>query len=195
MAELSDHFADAVAYANAAHREQLRKGTKIPYISHLLAVASIVLDHGGDEDEAIGAILHDAPEDCGGLPQLDKIRQRFGDRVAEIVGGCSDSLATDPLTKEPWHLRKERYHDHVRQTNDSSVLLVSAADKLHNARATMADLGRDGPDVWRRFRGGRDGALWNYTVLLDVYSKSSDPRVRAIAAELAPVVGALTEHG
>jgi GTP pyrophosphokinase len=157
-------------------------------------VASIVFDHGGDESEAIAAILHDLPEDCGGLPQLDRIRQQFGDRVAEIVGGSSDSLVTDPLTKELWHLRKERNPDHVRQTNNSSVLLVSAADKLHNASATLASLKRDGPNVWNRFKGGRTGAIWNYTVLLDVYSRATDARVRAVAAELAPVVGALTEH-
>lgn len=189
---LSDKFVEALSYANAAHGSQVRRGTEIPYISHLLAVASIVLDHGGDDDEATAALLHDVPEDCGGQGMLIQIRQRFGVRVAEIVEGCSDSLATDPLAKEPWRIRKERYHDHVRQTANGSVLLVSAADKLHNASATVADLRRDGPSVWNRFKAGRD-VIWNYEVLLDVYSKSGDRRARAIAAELKPVVAALAE--
>ncbi len=191
MAALSDRFADALTYANRAHRHQHRKGTAIPYVSHLLTVASIVLDHGGTEEEAIAALLHDAPEDCGGQPRLDEIRVQFGDSVADIVAGCSDSLVTDPLAKDPWQIRKQRYHDHVRQTADTSVLLVSAADKLHNATATAADLKRDGPAVWKRFKGGREGAIWNYQVLLAIYAKSDDPRVRAIAAELDPVVAEL----
>jgi hypothetical protein len=101
-----DRFADAFAYANSAHRGQKRKGTKIPCVSHVLAVASIVLNHGGDEEEAIAALLHDVPEDCGGRPRLDEIRRQFGDRVAEVVEGCSDSLVIDPLTKEPWQQRR-----------------------------------------------------------------------------------------
>jgi (p)ppGpp synthase/HD superfamily hydrolase len=193
MAALSDRLAESLKYANDAHREHTRKGTDIPYVSHLLAVASIVLDHGGDEDEAVAALLHDVPEDCGGRPKLDQIRERFGERVAAIVEGCSDSLVTDPLAKEPWRIRKERYHDHVRQTANNSVLLVSAADKLHNAGATAADLRRDGPSVWSRFKGGRDDAIWNYTVLLGLYSKSTDARVRAIASELEPVVRVLAQ--
>ncbi|MGA8574343.1 MAG: HD domain-containing protein [Candidatus Cybelea sp.] len=190
---LSDRFSEALGYANLVHRTQTRKGTEIPYLSHLLAVASIVLERGGDEDEAIAAVLHDAPEDCGGLPQLEQIREQFGDRVAEIVEGCSDSLEIDPLAKEAWRPRKKRYHDHVRATSNPSVLLVSAADKLHNARAMLSDRQRLGPIVWDRFKGGRDGTLWNYEVLLEVYAASTDERVRAIAAELAPIVAALAE--
>jgi (p)ppGpp synthase/HD superfamily hydrolase len=191
MAALSDRFADALTYANRAHRDQHRKGTAIPYVSHLLAVASIVLDHGGTEEEATAALLHDAPEDCGGQPRLDEIRAQFGDNVADIVAGCSDSLVSDPLAKDPWHIRKERYHDHVQEMTNASVLLVSAADKLHNATATAADLRRDGPAVWKRFQGGREGTIWHYQVLLAIYAKSGDPRVRAIAAELDPVVAEL----
>ena len=185
---LSDRFSEAVGYANLVHRLQTRKGTEIPYVSHLLAVASIVLERGGDEDEAIAALLHDAPEDCGGHPILEQIRQQFGDRVADIVHGCSDSLEADPLAKEAWRPRKEQYHAHVRKTTNASVLLVSAADKLHNARAMLSDRQRLGPVLWARFNGGRDGTLWNYEVLLEVYVTSGDDRVRAIAAELAPVV-------
>ncbi|HET6275980.1 MAG TPA: HD domain-containing protein [Candidatus Cybelea sp.] len=190
---LSDRFSEALGYANLVHRNQARKGTEIPYVSHLLAVASIVLERGGDEDEAIAAVLHDAPEDCGGAPILEQIRNRFGDRVAEIVDGCSDSLEVDPLAKEAWRPRKERYHNHVRETSNASVLLVSAADKLHNARAMLSDRQRLGPALWDRFNGGRDGTLWNYEVLLEVYAASTDDRVRAIAAELAPIVAALAE--
>jgi (p)ppGpp synthase/HD superfamily hydrolase len=194
MVVLSDRFADAFAYANAVHRKQRRKGTEIPYVSHLLAVASIVLEAGGDEDEAIAALLHDAPEDQGGHPQLEQIRARFGERVAAIVEGCSDSLVVEPWAKEDWRVRKKRYHDRARQTADSSVLLVSAADKLHNARATLADLQRVGPAVWDRFTGGRDGSLWNYETLLKLYADSGDPRVRQLAAELDPIVKALEEY-
>jgi (p)ppGpp synthase/HD superfamily hydrolase len=194
MVVLSDRFADALAYANAVHRNQRRKRTEIPYVSHLLAVASIVLEAGGDEDEAIAALLHDAPEDQGGHPQLEQIRASFGKRVAAIVEGCSDSLEVEPWAKEEWRARKERYHDNARQTADSSVLLVSAADKLHNARATLADLQRVGPGVWDRFTGRRDGTLWNYETLLALYADSSDPRVRQLAAELGPIVKALEEY-
>src|SRR5579863_4966267 len=194
MVVLSDRFADAFNYANAVHRNQRRKRTEIPYVSHLLAVASIVLEAGGDEDEAIAALLHDAPEDQGGHPQLAQIRARFGDRVATIVEGCSDSLEVEPWAKEEWRLRKERYHNHARQTANSSVLLVSAADKLHNARATLGDLQRVGASVWDRFTGKRDGSLWNYETLLKLYSDSGDPRVRQLAAELDPIVKALEEY-
>jgi len=190
---LSDRFSEALSYANLVHRPQTRKGTEIPYVSHLLAVASIVLERGGDEDEAIGALLHDAPEDCGGRPILEQIRQQFGDRVAAIVEGCSDSLESDPLAKEAWRPRKERYHTHVRAIPNASVLLVSAADKLHNARSMLSDRQRLGPTLWERFKGGRDGTIWNFEVLLEVYAASTDDRVRAIASELAPVVAALAE--
>ena len=190
---LSERFSDALTYANELHREQWRKGTKIPYVSHLLAVAGLVLEHGANEDEAIAAVLHDAAEDCGGSEQLEQIRRRFGDRVAAIVEGCSDSLAADPRDKEHWHDRKERYQARLRESNDSSVLLVSAADKLHNARHTLADVRRLGPEVWGRFSGGRDGSLRNYTRLLDVYRDSQDRRVQQLLLELEPVVKNLSE--
>lgn len=162
-------------------------------MSHLLAVASIVLEYGGDEDEAIAALLHDAPEDHGGARELEQIRRRFGERVAVIVEGCSDSLAEDPRNKEAWRERKERYHSSLRDTTDSSILLVSAADKLHNARATLSDVRRLGPTVWNRFRRGREGVLWNYEALLAAYSASKDDRVQGVFAELQPVVAMLVE--
>jgi (p)ppGpp synthase/HD superfamily hydrolase len=189
--KLSERFDDAVAYANRVHGNQRRKGSEVPYLSHLLAVASLVLEYGGDEDEAIAALLHDAPEDRGGAPVLERIRERFGDRVAGIVEGCSDSLVEDPRQKEPWQFRKERYHEHLRETSDSSVLLVSAADKLHNARATLSDVQRLGPSVWHRFQSTPKQALWNYRELLEAYRASTDPRVQHAVAELQPVVDAL----
>jgi len=191
--KLSERFDDAVAYANRVHGKQRRKGSEVPYLSHLLAVASLVLEYGGDENEAIAALLHDAPEDRGGAPVLEQIRERFGDRVAGIVEGCSDSLVEDPRQKEPWQFRKERYHEHLRETSDSSILLVSAADKLHNARATLNDVQRLGPSVWHRFQSTPEQALWNYRELLDAYRASADPRVAHAVADLQPVVDALDE--
>jgi (p)ppGpp synthase/HD superfamily hydrolase len=190
---LSERFSDALTYANELHREQWRKGSQIPYVSHLLAVTGLVLEHGANEDEAVAAVLHDAVEDCGGREQLERIRQRFGDRVAAIVDGCSDSLALNPRDKEDWHDRKERYHARLREMEDSSVLLVSAADKLHNARATLADVRRLGAGVWERFSGGREGSLRNYARLLDVYRGSQDLRVQQLLLELEPVIKNLSE--
>ena len=135
-------------------------------MAHLLGVASIALDHGADEEEAIGALLHDAVEDQGGAPTLAEIRRRFGDRVAGIVEGCTDSDATP---KPPWRARKEAYVAHVRHASPS-VRLVSASDKLHNARTVLADFRTCGEELWGRFKGGRDGTLWYYRALVDAYS-------------------------
>lgn len=186
---LSSRFEEALVYANAVHASQRRKSSSIPYIGHLLGVTSIVLDYGGDEDEAIAALLHDAPEDQGGLPRLEEIYATFGDRVGDIVRACSDSLESDRATKAPWKERKDAYHLHLRKTHDQSVLLVSAADKLHNARATVADLRRIGPRVWDRFNGGRENALWNYEQLIEAYdATATDDRVKEVVAELKRVV-------
>jgi (p)ppGpp synthase/HD superfamily hydrolase len=161
---LSGRFQEALVYAATLHDGQVRKGTEVPYVSHLLAVASLVLEHGGDEDEAIAGLLHDAVEDQGGARTLQEIRDRFGDRVAAIVEGCSD---TDTIPKPPWRQRKERFLERVR-TAQRSVLLVAAADKLHNARTLLASYRAEGEDVWHRFRGGRDGTLWYHRAVLDV---------------------------
>jgi (p)ppGpp synthase/HD superfamily hydrolase len=191
---LSDRFTLALEYAARVHRDQMRKKTSIPYISHLMAVAGIVLEHGGDEDEAIAALLHDAPEDQGGRPTLDDIRKRFGEKVASIVEACSDALTEDPNQKPPWRQRKAAYHAHLRQVADGSVQLVSAADKLHNARATLSDLRRHGSNVWERFNGKREGSLWNYEELLKAYALSSDQRVAQVADELRHVVEELSQY-
>jgi (p)ppGpp synthase/HD superfamily hydrolase len=147
---LSDRFTQALILATELHATQVRKGTTIPYISHLMGVSSLVLEHGGDEDEAISALLHDAVEDRGGAATLERIRGQFGDRVAAIVEGCTDTQQTP---KPPWKERKEAYLKHLHHAS-TSVCLVSAADKLHNARAILTDLHTYGNALWARFSGG-----------------------------------------
>jgi len=158
-----EKFERALEYASRLHRDQNRKGTSIPYITHLLAVASIVGENGGTEDEVVAALLHDGPEDKGGLATLDVIRAHFGDEVAEIVDGCTDTYE-DP--KPPWPERKERYLAHLANASDS-IRLVSSADKLHNARAVLSDYRILGEDLWTRFNGGKEGTLWYYRVVVD----------------------------
>ncbi len=150
-----DRLSAAAAFALTIHARQTRKGTDIPYISHLLGVASLVLEHGGDEDQAIAGLLHDAVEDQG-AHQAAAIAERFGPRVAAIVLGCTDA---DTVPKPPWHARKESYIAHLQHA-DPEVLLVSCADKLHNARAIRTDLRTYGLTVYDRFTGGQDGTLW-----------------------------------
>jgi GTP pyrophosphokinase len=162
---LSDRFGSALTLAHELHAGQVRKGTAIPYVSHVLAVAGIVLDHGGDEDEAIAALLHDAVEDCGGAPVLAEIRHLFGDRVAGIVAACSD---TDQIPKPPWQARKEAYLAHLRDA-PASVRLVSAADKLHNARAILADYREIGEALWARFNATKAQTLWYYRALVEAF--------------------------
>jgi (p)ppGpp synthase/HD superfamily hydrolase len=166
MPTLTRRFDEAVAYAHEAHATQTRKGSGVPYLGHLMGVASIVIDDGGSEDEAIGALLHDAAEDGGGEATLAEIRARFGDAVADIVLGCSDSLVEDPEDKLPWRERKENYLAHLEKASDS-VLLVSAADKLHNVRSIIRDYREHGEEIWQRFQGRRDGTLWYYETVAD----------------------------
>jgi GTP pyrophosphokinase len=153
---LSSRFDEALQYAALIHAGQTRKGTSIPYVAHLLGVASIALEHGANEDEAIRALLHDAAEDAGGVGRIDDIRQRFGDAVADIVEGCTDTVV---IPKPPWRPRKEEYIAHVADAS-AAVRLVSAADKLQYARAILRDLRHLGEDLWRRFNGGKKGTLW-----------------------------------
>jgi (p)ppGpp synthase/HD superfamily hydrolase len=162
---LSSRFDDALVYASQLHRDHMRKGGTIPYVSHLLAVTALVLEHGGGEDEAIAALLHDAIEDQGGPTTRDVIHERFGDVVVAIVDGCTDA---DTVPKPEWRKRKEDYMAHVASA-PSSVRLVSAVDKLHNARAILGDYRQLGEALWDRFNGGRDGTLWYYRVLTDTF--------------------------
>jgi len=161
-------FEEALPYAARLHRDQTRKGIDTPYVTHLLAVAAIVGENGGTEDETVAALLHDAPEDRGGRERLEDIRERFGDVVARIVDGCTDTYE-DP--KPAWRPRKEAYVARVAQA-PASVQLVSAADKLHNARSILADLRALGDELWDRFTGGKDGTLWYYRALVEAYGKN-----------------------
>ena len=145
---LSPRFSEALTYAHELHATQRRKGADTPYIGHLLAVAALVIEAGGDEDEAIAALLHDGPEDAGGQATLDEIRDRFGDRVADIVEHCSDTLVEDPSAKEEWWDRKRRYHHNLAAAT-ASTFLVSLADKVHNAESTLRDFEREGSDEER----------------------------------------------
>jgi (p)ppGpp synthase/HD superfamily hydrolase len=180
----SDRFKAALAYAADAHATQVRKGTSIPYISHLLAVAGIALEHGASEDEAIAALLHDTVEDAGGRPRLQDVAARFGPAVAAIVEGCTDA-EVEP--KPAWRPRKEAYLAHLEQAS-TAVLLVCASDKLHNARSILADHRATGPAIWRRFNGGREGTLWYYRILAEVLGRRLPGR---LSGELAATVAAL----
>lgn len=184
MTDLTDRFGTALAYTTALHREQRRKGTSIPYTAHLLGVAAIALELGADEDQAIAALLHDAVEDQGGLPRLADIRARFGDAVAAIVADCTDAVI-EP--KPEWHARKQAYIASLRHKPQSS-LLVSLADKTHNARAIVDDLAAHGAQVWDRFTTGRDGSLWYYGALADAFQQrlpgAGADRLAAIVAQM-----------
>lgn len=165
---LTDRFDEALAYASRLHRDQRRKGTSIPYISHLLSVAALVLEHGGNEDQAIAALLHDAVEDQGGPETLEAIRRRFGDTVAMIVADCTDAWEE---RKPEWRPRKEAYIAKL-PGKDPSSLLVSLADKTHNARAILNDYRQLGDALWDRFNGGKDGTLWYYQTLATVFREA-----------------------
>lgn len=153
-------FQEAVSYACDVHADQTRKGSDIPYVSHLLSVAALVIENGGSEDEAIAALLHDAAEDQGGMKRLEDIRGRFGNRVAETVHECSDTLQTE--NKPPWLQRKQNFINTIPEKS-SSAHLVILADKLHNARSILTDYRQHGEALWDRFKAGeRDSVLWYY---------------------------------
>ncbi|MBC7929191.1 MAG: HD domain-containing protein [Rubrivivax sp.] len=181
---LTARFEEALVYAARLHAGQLRKGTAIPYVSHLLAVAGLVLENGGAEDEAIAALLHDAVEDQGGAATREEIRLRFGEQVAAIVDGCTDA---ETVPKPPWRERKERYVAHIADASDS-VRLVSASDKLHNARSILSDLRSCGGAVWDRFKGGREGTLWYYRSLVEAFrAHGSSPLVEELTRTVAEI--------
>jgi len=171
--QLGPRFTEAFLYAAEKHATQTRKRTDVPYISHLMAVAALVLEAGGGEDEAVAALLHDVVEDCGGMPVLEEVRRRFGNRVADIVQGCTDAYT---IPKPEWKKRKLDYLDTLRRASDD-VRLVSAADKLHNVRTILADYRREGDAVWDRFSGRRDGTLWYYRAVLDVLREGTPNRL------------------
>ena len=167
---LTDRFLDAVAMAQEVHGRTRRTGTEIPYMAHLLVVTGLVLEDGGDEDQAIAALLHDSVEDVGGRTLLERIERTFGPRVAEIVEGCSDSIDGD--SEEPWIERKRQYLEHLPEVRDDGVLRVSLADKVHNARSLVRDYRREGYALWERFpeKTAAD-QLWYYGGLLEFFDR------------------------
>jgi GTP pyrophosphokinase len=183
-------FCEALELAVKLHAAQVRKGSGIPYVAHLLGVTAIALEYGADEDEAIAALLHDAVEDQGGAPTLLEIERRFGPRVAAIVEICTDA---DTVPKPPWRERKEKYIARL-QGADASVHLVSAADKLHNARSILQDYRLLGETLWERFTAGKSGALWYYREVTNVLGRVApgplaDELERAVA-HIERLVGA-----
>lgn len=180
---LSTRFTDALTFAAELHARQRKKGTDVAYVAHLLGACAIALEHGADEDAAIAALLHDAIEDQGGVAIETAIRERFGDRVAAIVRTCSDS---DGDPKPPWRMRKEAYIAHLASA-DRMTLIVSAADKLDNARRILADLRAEAtladPDfdrVWSRFKAGHEGQRWYYRALVEAFRANPAHEVRLI---------------
>ncbi|MBI1952912.1 MAG: HD domain-containing protein [Candidatus Omnitrophica bacterium] len=161
MAVLSGKFDEALQFASKAHRQQTRKGTTTPYVTHLMAVSAIVGENGGDEDLMIAALLHDSMEDQG--VTREEIGSRFGSRVASMVEACSDCTSKP---KPPWRQRKEMYLAHLRAAGPD-VRLISLADKLHNARTLLGDLRDVGPEVWKRFNAGPAETLWYYRSVIE----------------------------
>lgn len=182
---LTRRFDAALQVATALHHPQNRKGTHIPYIAHLMSVCALVLEAGGDEDQAIAALLHDSVEDQGGIPTLETIRHLFGDRVADTVESCSDSTVSDRTKKLPWRERKEAYFEHLRSANRDAAF-VAAADKLHNARATLSDYRELGEELCGRFRAPKNDQLWFYGEFVKSLRQTEAPKI--LVAELARVV-------
>jgi GTP pyrophosphokinase len=165
---LTRRFEEAMAYAVEIHAGQTRKGSSTPYVSHPMAVCSLVLEDGGSEDEAIAALLHDAVEDGGGPPVLDEIRRRFGEKVAGIVWDCSD---TDEVPKPPWLERKRKHIAHIREVG-AEARRVACADKLHNARSILFDYQVVGEELWTRFTGTREQVLWYFRSLVETFRET-----------------------
>ena len=170
---LTERFFKALEYATNAHKEEVRKSTNIAYISHPFGVAALVLEAGGDEDQAIAGLLHDVAENCGGEVRLTEIAQLFGERVSGIVRGCSDSLVSDEEEKSPWRERKQNHLNHLKAAN-KDILLVTAADKTHNARAIATDIQGIGDEVWKRFNSDKQHIIWYYN---SVYAVLADAQI------------------
>ena len=185
---LTERFLEAIALASDIHGAQRRAGTQIPYLAHLLVVTGLVLEDGGDETEAIAAMLHDAAEDGGGRPTLDRIRRDFGPRVAEIVEGCSDTL--DPADRTPWIERKERHLAELALIDDDAILRVTLADKVHNARSIVRDYREEGHVLWERFgqRSAQD-QLRYYGGILELFTERREgPLVEDLRRAVAELV-------
>jgi (p)ppGpp synthase/HD superfamily hydrolase len=166
---LGARFEEGLLLAARLHAAQVRKLSGVPYVGHLLGACATVLTHGGDEDQALAALLHDAVEDQGGQATREEIARRFGEPVAQIVDGCTDATQTP---KPPWRQRKEAHLARLANAS-AAVCLVEAADKLDNVRALAREYRRHGPAMWGHFRGGRDGTLWYYRAMLDVLRRAA----------------------
>jgi (p)ppGpp synthase/HD superfamily hydrolase len=196
VTQLTSRYTRAVDVARVLHAADVRKQTPIPYLAHVLSVSAIVLEHGGTEDQAIAALLHDAAEDHGGQARADAIRAEFGDTVADIVIACSDSLVEDAGDKAPWWQRKVAYLDELAE-EPVDAALVSAADKLHNARSILADYLVKGDELWSRFNSaaGRGGSLWYYARLAEILTERlAGTSGVTLAAELERTAGEITAH-
>lgn len=195
MSVPSRRLATALAMAVEAHQGQFRKGTNIPYISHPMAVASLVIEYGGSEDQAIAGLLHDAIED-GGEAYATRIHEAFGPAVLALVEACSDgtaeskaAAATPEAKQADWKRRKEGYLARL-EAEDPAALLVTACDKLHNVRSIVADLESIGPVVFDRFTAGRDGTLWYYSEIETILRGHGSP----VAAQVSAAVGEMQRH-
>ncbi len=169
---LTSRFEEALVYANHLHSKQTRKVSHAPYMVHLMSVAALVLEDGGNEDEAISGLLHDAIEDQGGKKTLKEIKSRFGSKVAEIVEGCSN-LSTTSL---PWKERKEEFINKLDQAIPE-VIRVEVADKLHNARSILYDYREYGSHIWSKFNGGKEGTIWYYRKMINVLKRRSNSQL------------------
>jgi (p)ppGpp synthase/HD superfamily hydrolase len=186
-ATLTHRFETALVYAAQLHAQQRRKVTNTPYIAHLLGVAALVLEAGGNEDEAIAALLHDAVEDQGGAMTRAEILQQFGATVVAIVDGCTEP---EPKPEQSWREHKLQYLEQLRSAKPA-VQRVALADKLHNARSLLVNFRLEGDRIWNQFRGGKEGVLWLVEMQLDLFQQVSDSWM---VTELAQVVRALKQE-
>lgn len=190
---LTERFQEALRFANEVHASQLRKRGGVPFIAHLMGVCSIVLEYGGDEDEAIAALLHDAPEDQGGEPMLEEIRAKFGNRVAEIVNEATEPLH---LGKTAWPLRKQAYIDSIAHRSESGCL-VTLADKMHNVQSILTCIESDGDEVWNSFSASKQDSIGFYAGVARAFAKRCEeyPRLQLMARRYSGLVELLNEAG
>ncbi|MBX3118294.1 MAG: HD domain-containing protein [Fimbriimonadaceae bacterium] len=189
---LTERFQEALRFANEVHSRQVRKHKDVPFIAHLLGVCSIVMEYGGDEDEAIAALLHDAPEDQGGQPMLDEIRAKFGDVVADIVEEASEPLH---LGKASWPTRKQAYIEAIA-TRSQSGCLVTLADKIHNVQSLLMVLELDGDKMWQAFSASKDDSIGFYRRLADAFEERCKefPELRLMSRRFHGLVELLCEE-
>ena len=187
---LTRRFDLALQIASGLHFEQERKGTGTPYIAHLMAVCALVLEAGGDEDQAIAALFHSAIEEHGGRSTLSTIRELFGARVADALEFRSDGTASDPAEKTDWRAKKAKYLEHLRNAN-ADALFVAAADKLHDARAMLSDAREMGEESWLRFNGSKEDQLWRYDAVVEILRHRGAPKI--LVNELSRAVAELKQ--